>query len=263
MDYRYIKVNSLLNKITTKDTLFGGNYTIDPYQNCEFGCIYCDSSFDKTIYIKSNANEILKKELKKVDKGIIIVGSVHDPYQKIEQNTKLTRDLLKTILQNNFSCHILTKSDLVLRDIDILSKIDNCTVTVSIVSLNETISNIFEKNVVSPSQRLKIIQKLNNQAIRAGVAIIPLLPFFVENELEKTIKIIKNHNARYILHKNLELKGDQKTKFLNFLKNNHPESLEKYGKLFKNNYAPDLSYIKKIDRLFVKLCKRYKIKNKV
>ena len=263
MDYKSIKVNSLLTKITKKDTLFGGNYTVDPYQNCEFGCIYCDSSFDKTVYIKSNANEILKKELKNADKGVIIIGSVHDPYQKIEQNTNITRDILNTILHNNYPCHILTKSDLVLRDIEIISKFKDCKITISILSLDKSLSNIFEKNVITPLQRLNIIKLLNNHGINAGVAIIPVLPFFAEHELEKTIEIIKNHNAKYILHKHLELKGDQKTIFFNFLKNNYPKLLDRYDKLFNNNYTPDTSYIKKIDRLFGKFCKKYKMKNKV
>ena len=146
MLYKQIKIDFLLNKITNKDKLFAGNYTIDPYQNCEFGCLYCDSSFDKTIFIKTNAVEILKKELETVKKGTIIVGSVHDPYQRAEEELKITRDLLKTIKKHDFSCHVLTKSDLVIRDVDILSKIDNCMVTISTISLKDSISKIFEKN---------------------------------------------------------------------------------------------------------------------
>ena len=111
MLYKQIKVDFLLNKITNKDKLFAGNYTIDPYQNCEFGCLYCDSSFDKTIFIKTNAAEILKKELETAKKGTIIVGSVHDPYQRAEEELEITRDLLKTIKKHEFSWHLLTKSD--------------------------------------------------------------------------------------------------------------------------------------------------------
>ena len=81
MDYKLINCDSLLKKITRKDNLFNGKYCIDPYQNCEFGCLYCDSSYDKTIFVKENADDILNNELKKVKKGLIIIGSVHDPYQ--------------------------------------------------------------------------------------------------------------------------------------------------------------------------------------
>ena len=136
MQYKQIKVDSILNRITSKDNLFLGDYTIDPYQNCEFGCSYCDSSFDKTIYIKTNASEILNEELKNNKNGRIIVGSVHDPYQNIEKELKITRELLEIIKENGFSCHILTKSDLILRDLDIISNIKDCLVTISIISLN-------------------------------------------------------------------------------------------------------------------------------
>ena len=97
MEYKYAKYNTLLNKITNKDNLFVGNYTIDPYQNCEFGCRYCDSTFDNIIYIKSDSLQLLEKEIKKIEKGMIIVGSVVDPYQEAEKKHKITRKLLKII----------------------------------------------------------------------------------------------------------------------------------------------------------------------
>ena len=143
MQYKYIQVSKLLNKITTKDRLFSGDYTLDPYKNCEFGCKYCDSAYEDTIYVKTNAIELFEKDIKNLDKGTIIIGSVHDPYQKIERDTKITREILKIIEKNKLSCHILTKSDLVLRDLDILADIDDCRVTISIISLDKNITNIF------------------------------------------------------------------------------------------------------------------------
>src|SRR4030042_5238597 len=114
MEYKNIQCSTLLNKITKKDKLFKGEYTLDPYQNCEFGCIYCDSTYDKTIYIKTNAIQQLEKEIKTIQKDTIIIGSVSDAYQKVEEKHKTTRNLLEIIKQNNFPCHILTKSNLVL-----------------------------------------------------------------------------------------------------------------------------------------------------
>lgn len=263
MKYKQVKVDFLLNQITTKDKLFGGNYTIDPYQNCEFGCLYCDSSFDKIIYIKTNAAEIFKKELEKTKKGTIIVGSVHDPYQKAEEEFKITRDLLKIIQQQDFSCHILTKSDLVIRDIDILSEIENCLVTLSIISLKESISELFEKNVPSPQTRLQTIEKLTKQDIKAGLAIIPVLPYIIENEFEDIVKSARNHRAGYLLHKHLELKGDQKTFYLNILKESYSDLVEKYEKLYENSYMPDSEHISKINSSIIRLCNNYELKNKI
>ncbi|MCK5458581.1 MAG: hypothetical protein KAI20_01710, partial [Thermoplasmatales archaeon] len=116
MEYKLINCDSLLKRITRKDTLFNGKYCIDPYQNCEFGCLYCDSSFEKTIYVKNNSVEILENELQTVEKGVIIIGSVHDPYQRAEQTYEITKKILKTIKKYQFPCHILTKSTLILRD---------------------------------------------------------------------------------------------------------------------------------------------------
>lgn len=263
MSYNQIKVDFLLNKITKKDKLFKGDYTIDSFQNCEFGCLYCDSSFDKKIYIKTNAVEILNKELEKSKKGTIIVGSVHDPYQKVEEEYKITRDLLKIIAKQDFSCHILTKSDLIIRDIDILKKINNCKVTISIISLKKIVSEIFEKYVPSPKVRLKIIEKLTNEGINAGLAIIPVLPYITEEELEDIVKSAKTHSAFYLLYKYLELKGDQKMFFFKILKEFYPDLVEKYKKLYMESYMPNKKYILKIDNCVKKLCSSYDIKNRI
>ena len=263
MQYKQIQVDSLLNRIVTKDSLFGGDYTIDPYQNCEFGCLYCDSSFDKTIYIKSNAVEVVEKELKQYKKGTVIIGSVHDPYQKAEENYKITRGLLEKIKTHGFSCHVLTKSDLVLRDIDILSEIRDSRVTISITSLEESIFNVFEKDVPPPGIRLQTIEKLSSNGIAAGLAIIPVLPFIAEDELEKMIKLAKKHRAHYLLHKHLELKGDQKEFFLEILEKHYPNLFEKYQKLYEDSYFPDAHYISKINETINRLCNKYELKNKI
>ena len=92
MRYQHIHVPRFVKKITFKDVLFNGTYTIDPYQNCEFGCGYCDSSYDETVFIKSNAVERFKEELPMMNKGRIIIGSVHDAYQPIEEKV-LPREL--------------------------------------------------------------------------------------------------------------------------------------------------------------------------
>ena len=257
MKYKYAKYNTLLNKITNKDNLFVGNYTLDPYQNCEFGCRYCDSTFDNVIYIKSDSLQLLEKEIKKIEKGMIIVGSVVDPYQEAEKRHKITRKLLKIIEHNNFSAHVLTKSDLVLRDIDILSKIDGCIVTISIISLDGAVLNIFEKNVPSSKERLNVIKKLSENGIKTGLAVMPLLPFIVEGELEEIVKTAKQNGAHYLLHKHLELKGDQKTIFLKILSELNPDLVNRYEELYHGSYMPDQAHIAKVKDMMDKYCRKY------
>jgi DNA repair photolyase len=258
-----IKVDSVIKKITKKDNLFKGDYTIDFYQNCDFSCIYCDSSYDKTIYVKTNAVEILDKELKNLPKGKIIVGSVNDPYQSCEKRYCITRKILEIIQKHNFSCHVLTKSNLVLRDMDLLMGIKNCIVTVSIVSLKNKNSNFFEKNVPSPNKRLKVVEKLNKNGIYSGIAIMPFLPFIGESEIKNIFQEAKKFDIKYILYKILELKGDQKQKFLKQIKNFNLDLIEKYEKLYNDCYYPNKDYIKKIDNLFNKTSKKYNIKLKI
>jgi len=263
IEHKCARYDSLVNNITTKDWLFVGNYTVDPYQNCEFGCTYCDSAIDKTIYIKTNATRLLNKELATKEKGMIIVGSVHDPYQQAENTYKITRDVLKIVQEQGFSCHILTKSTLVTRDIDVLSNIRNCLVTISITTLDEPVANIFEKNVPSPKERLQTAKILSDHGIKTGIAIMPILPFIVEEELEEIVKSASNYNAQYVIHKHLELKGDQKHLFMNTLKEYYPHLTEKYEQLYENSYTPDDAYTAKTKNVLNKYCKNYKISNKI
>jgi len=263
MQYKHIRCDSLINDITTKDNLFVGDYTIDPYQRCEFGCRYCDSTIDDIIFIKNNAAEVLEKELEQRKKGRIIVGSVHDPYQNAEAKCKITRELLEVIEQHGFSCHILTKSPLVLRDKDILSRIDSPLVTISITSLDKQISKIFEKHVPLPEERLQAMQKLSENDTRTGLAIMPILPYITENEIEELVKSARNYNAQYVLHKHLELKGDQRTKYLKTIKESFPKLVKKYDELYKDSYMPNTAYISNINKSMEKCCKNYKIKNRI
>ncbi|MBN2602801.1 MAG: radical SAM protein, partial [Candidatus Thermoplasmatota archaeon] len=254
MDYKEIRVSELITRITKKDTLFCGDFTIDPYQYCEFSCNYCDSSFSDSIKIKTNAAEILRNELENLEMGRIIVGSVHDPYQDAEKKYQLARKLLSVILEFDFPCHILTKSPLVLRDLDILKDLKDCIVTISVCSLKESVYSIFEPNVSLPLQRLNVIKTLSENGIVSGLAIIPVLPYFVDDELEKIIKCARNYNALYVLSRSLELKGDQRDVFLKLIDKINSNLLSKYQKLYWENYLPDHNYTLKIKNKIDEIC---------
>jgi DNA repair photolyase len=263
MIYKPIKVDFLINSITKKDNLFGGKYTIDPYQNCEFNCLYCDSNQDKQIYIKRNAPEILAKELKKLKKGKIIVGSVHDPYQKREDIELITRSLLRIIKKYNFSCHILTKSDLVLRDADIISQIKRSMVSISISCLNTKTSKFFEENVPFPEKRLNIISKLKSHGIKTGIAVIPILPYITEKDLYRVYENAILLNVDYIIFKPLELKGDQKKCFMKKLENFDFDMIEKYNRLYKDSILPEKNYIRELKKKIRESCQNYEIRCKI
>lgn len=263
MNYKTIQCDFLLNKITQKDKLFHGDYTLDTYQNCEFGCKYCDSAQDDTIYIKDNIVQLLKNELKKTQKGTIIIGSTVDPYQEAEIKYQNTRKILEIIKQNHFPCHILTKSKILLRDIDLLSSMTNDIVSISLISLDEKISDIFETNLPSPLERLETVKTLHENGIQTGIAIMPILPFIIEDELEDIVKKAKEYKAMYIIHEYLELKGDQRQIFMNTLRRFKPELMKRYEQLYKDRYKPDKVYISKINKIIDSLCTKYGLKNKI
>lgn len=262
MDYKLINCDSLIKRITKKDNLFHGAFCVDPYENCEFGCQYCDSSFEKTVYVKRNSVEVLKKELHLIKEGRIIIGSVHDPYQNVEKKFNLTRSILETLKKNNFSCHILTKSPLVLRDADLIANLD-CLVTISISSLDNHVVQIFESAVSSPIDRLRTLKNLRKLDIKAGIAVIPILPYITEIELESLVSAAQEAEAQYVLHKYLELKGDQKHYVRNLIRTHYPHLLSKYDTLYKNNFSPGSRYIQQLNETLSKYCKKYNISDKI
>jgi len=256
MQYREILCTSLVRKITRPDTLFHGMYSIDPYQNCEFGCSYCDSSQENVIYIKQNADAMLQEELEELKQGPIIIGSVHDPYQPCEQKYEITKKILQIIKKNDFPCHILTKSPLIIRDKQLLTSMDS-QITVSLLSLQEKVSSIFEKNITSTIARLKLIKQLNQNKIKAGVALIPILPYITDKEIEKIIRKAKKYSARYFLYKQLELKGEQKEDFFEELQKHYPTLIQKYHELYKSTILPSIYYSQELNKNIRDMCKKY------
>lgn len=234
MNIKQIQVHQLLNKITKKDMIFHGNYTLDPYQNCSFGCIYCDSTLDDTIYVKINSLDRLEEELPNLSNGRIIIGSVHDPYQPLEKKFQLTHNILNRLSKTKFPIHILTKSTTILKDLPIIKKITNPIVTFTVLGLQEKLWKTIEPNTPSPLNRLQTMKALADQEITTGIAIIPTLPHFPDQHLEELIHAAKKYQAAYILHKPLFLQGEQKQQFLKKIKTAYPEIYKDYNVLYQN-----------------------------
>lgn len=195
IEYKDAKKILLTNK--QPEAWFNTMYTMNIYRGCQHGCIYCDSrsscyqikNFDKDIIIKKNAIELLKKELQgKKRKGIIGTGSMSDPYMPIEKKECLTRESLKLIKYYGFPVHINTKSNLVLRDLDLLKDINSNTfaeVAVTVTTVNDDLAKIIEPRAPLPSKRLEAIRQLSDQGIYVGILLMPILPFI--NDSKKQI----------------------------------------------------------------------------
>ncbi|KAA0007211.1 MAG: radical SAM protein [Thermoplasmata archaeon] len=254
-DYKWISCKTLLNKITNKDRLFQGDYPLDPYQKCDLGCRYCDASED-TVYIKSSAAELLKKEVAEMDGGTVIVGSTVDPYQRVEKKERITRKLLRVLIDHGLPFHILTKSDLILRDLSLITESKDARVTVSLSTTNKKIAETLEPYASSPEERFNVIKKLSEKNVRVGAAIMPVLPMITDESLEEIIWKAKNAGAEYIVYAYLELKGEQKKRFFSTIERYFPGYLEGYKHLYGQGYLP-LNYT--LDDKIRVYCDKYNI----
>jgi len=254
MNIKQIQVHQLITKITKKDKIFHGNYTLDPYQNCSFGCIYCDSTLDDTIYVKINSLKLLKEELPHLSKGRIIVGSVHDPYQPLEKKFQLTHDILNNLSKTNYPVHILTKSTTILDDLPIIKKLTDPIVTFTILGLQEKLWKTIEPNTPSPLKRLQTMKTLSGEGITTGIAIIPTLPNFPDQHFKELIQSAKQYQASYILHKPLFLQGQQKQEFLKKIKTAYPKIYQDYKMLYQNSPLIPCNIEDELTKTIQKIC---------
>lgn len=286
-------VKTILNKSKENRGVFLGDYSLNPYLGCSFDCKYCYingskyAGSTKSFYIKSNALNILKNQLKRKSKigerGIILFGSATDPYIDIEKELFLTRDLLKIANRFRFPIHLVTKSDLVLRDIDLFKKINKngllpkdiekldskVIITFSFSTLDEKVAKIFEPNAPNINRRLKAIKKLKDEEFLVGVSLMPLLPFISDSyaSIDKIISIFSDIEVDYVFGGSLTLFGerdnDSKTKYYKILNENFPKFVEPTKNIFKEKEYPNISYQNNIYKNLENVCRKYNIKNSI
>ena len=259
MPIKEIECQSVLRRFTAPDTYFHGLYGLDVYQNCAFACRYCDSSFDSMIYIFRNAVEILSEEIADLPRGRVIIGSVHDPYQSVEESFGLVRQIIDLLIRNGFTVNVLTKSPLVLRDVDLLRRSEQSLVTISMMSLDNVINQRFEPLVPSAIDRLKALNQLVDVGVTAGVAIFPILPFLVEEGLAELVHKVKMVHGKYIEYKHLELKGALKDQYFQIIQEFYPELVGKYKNLYSKGFSPSDDYIEELSLKINAICRVEKI----
>lgn len=231
---------------------FNSNYNMNLYKGCIHGCIYCDSrsncynieNFDEVV-LKENALEILEKELRaKKKKGIIMTGAMSDPYNPFEKDEKVTREALKLIDKYMYGVSIITKSDMVTRDIDILSKIathSSVTVNITITTANDEITKKIEPFAPSSKRRFEAIKKLSGKDINVGVLLTPTLPFIndTKENITSIIKKAKEYGANWVYtfpNFAVSLRENQRDYFYEKLDEYFPGIKSRYIKEFGNTY---------------------------
>ncbi|ODS36970.1 hypothetical protein BEH94_09160 [Candidatus Altiarchaeales archaeon WOR_SM1_SCG] len=284
VNYIPTKSKTILTKHRYTDDWFISKYGMNIYRGCEHSCAYCDGraekyrvegTFGEDIYVKTNAVELLKKELPKIrEKAIIFVGGgVGDSYQRAELKFNLTSQVLELLKKFNFPIHILTKSHLIERDFDIIREINEksgAIVSFSLSTIEEKIAKIFEPDASSPDKRLSALKKFSGACISTGVMFMPQIPFISDNEKSITdvVSASKKAGGNFILPAGMTLKeGRQKKHFMKIIKEKFPGFVENYEMLYKNSGQwgnPDVKYYNKINgfdlnKLNYKICKNYKM----
>jgi len=290
-----IQVKSILNKHKKRDEWFLDDYSVNPYEACAHNCLYCyirgskyGENMTRSLSAKINAPEILEKQLKararKNEYGIIFISSATDAWQPIEEKLNLTRKLLEIILKYRFPVHCQTKSNLILRDLDLLKKIDKVAIlpkdlreklkrgviiSFSFSTLDEKLAKILEPGAPTPKERLKAMQKCKEAGFLTGAAFIPVLPYLsdLEEKLDEMIKTAKEYKANFVFVGTLTLFGenpaDCKTLYYKFLKRYYPELISKYKSLFRIFSMPSKEYQRKLEEKSIKICKKYKIRYRI
>ncbi|MBC8181604.1 radical SAM protein [candidate division KSB1 bacterium] len=278
-----IEAKSILRKHKKIDSWFVCRYGMNLYRGCVHDCTYCDGraekyqvegEFGKEVVVKTNAIEILKRELDPSRKrkpmkrsAIGIGGGVGDSYQPIEKKYQLTRQTLQLISYFNSPVFVLTKSTMVERDIDILQQINKqsrAIICFSFSSANEKISKIFEPGVPSPQERFETIKKFKSLGFACGVYLMPVIPFITDTPqiMEDTIQKAKEAGVDFIVFSGMTLKeGRQKKYFFDVLKKHYPDLLPEYNNIYRSSQWGQATkqYYDSIHRTFFNIIKEYQI----
>ncbi|MCU0643978.1 MAG: radical SAM protein, partial [bacterium] len=283
MIIKEIEAKSILRKHKRIDSWFVSCYGMNFYRGCAHNCVYCDGraekyqvegEFGEEVAVKTNAIDILRRELDPKRKRVplkkcfmMVGGGVGDSYQAVEKKYQLTRQALELMLEFKLPAHVLTKSTLIERDIDLLKKINEQTraiVNFSFSSVDDAISAIFEPGVPSPSRRLETIRQFKQSGIHCGLFLMPVIPFITDTpeQIEKVFQKAKEVGIDYIIFSGMTLKdGRQKQYFFEVLKKHYPNLITEYEHIFQLNewgQAIDIYYAS-VHQTFLPIAKKYKI----
>ena len=249
----------------------GGQYGMNIYRGCTHGCIYCDSRSAcyhfthpfEDIEVKQNAPELLARALKsKRKKCMIGTGAMSDPYMNCEEGLKLTRRCLEIILENNFGLAIQTKSDRILRDIDLLSEINRktkCVVQMTLTTYDDDLCRILEPNVCNAGRCIEVLEEMQRRGIPTIVWLTPILPFI--NDTEENITAILNECVRVGVKgiidfgMGLTLREGDREYYYAALDKHFPGMKERYIETYGNAYVLPSPNTKELMAVFKRICR--------
>lgn len=266
----FIEAKTILQKASHGDEWFGIDYNMNLYKGCPHKCIYCDSrsncyqveNFDK-VRAKKDEIKILNQELKaKRKKGVIGIGAMSDTYNPFEKQYEITKKALELISYYEFGVSIETKSNLIVRDIDIFKEINrkaDLILKFSITSADDRLSKKIEPGVCASSERLKAMKQLSKQGLFVGTLLTPIIPFITDSEenIKNVIKLSYENGAKFVFSMGgVTLRENQRTYFYEQLDKTFPRLKERYIRTYGNSYfCQPLN--KELDKTFKKECEKY------
>jgi len=234
---------TIVNKVTSPD--IGLGYSLNPYQGCEHGCVYCYArnsheywgynaglDFEQKILVKKNAPELLENHLKKKSwkAHTIVLSGNTDCYQPIEKKLKITRELLQLFLKYKHPVGIITKNALIQRDMDILQELakDNLIhVSISITSLEESTRRILEPRTATIAKRLETVEVLTNIGVPVNVMMAPIIPAINSHEILPLVKEVAKRGAVSVGYTIVRLNGSISEVFKEWIQKTLPDRAEK------------------------------------
>ena len=271
-----LEARSALNRESSGRMPFA--WTINPYRGCEFGCQYCyarytheflehwDSlDFERKIYAKGNAPELLRAELRAArDRGQpIALGTATDPYQPAERQFEITRRLLEVFAEfRGLDFSITTKGVLVLRDLDLLrrnAERHRLSVGMTVTTLDEPLARRLEPKAPPASKRLEAVRALADAGIRTGVMLMPIVPGLTDSprSLEAVARAAAESGAQFLYANILFLMPSAAKQFMPFLEREFPRLVKRYRKLYARSAYLNGEYKEEIARLVADLRARY------
>jgi DNA repair photolyase len=277
VEYFTLPTRALLNRCTSPRVPFA--WTINPYRGCEFACKYCYArythefmemrdgvDFERKIYVKQQTGWLLRQELKKVKRSEeIAIGTATDPYQPAEKRYEVTRGILEELaLHHGLQLGLVTKSDLVLRDVELLRRVaanNSLFVNLTITTMDAKLARILEPRAPRPDLRLDAVRNLVAAGVNAGVICAPVLPGITDSPaaLDGLVRATKEAGGKYIYANPLFLKPCSASVFLPFLEKEFPQLVADYRQRFGGRAFVNKAYSKRISELMAGLRKKHGI----
>jgi len=260
LDTRFyeVRAKSALNKVPERSRM-PFRWTINPYRGCSHACVYCFArpthtyldmnagrDFEKEIVVKVNAPEVLRTELARPSWRFehVAMGTNTDPYQWVEGRYKLMRGIWAALRDAANPCSVLTKSPLVLRDLDLLREIAEVTAVsanLSVPTIDEKAWRASEPHTPSPRARLEAVAELNRAGIPTGVLVAPLMPGINDDprQVGEILELAAQAGATGVSGIALHLRGEVRAIFMDWLRTYRPDLVERYEALYaRSAYAP-------------------------